>query len=386
MTRYIIALLELGIKNSNILSLLQEHFSDIKSMFNNEKTHVINNNLDLLLYSGFFNDSAKVNNALEKADNILKKNIELEIKTTYFTNPAYPKELAQMDNPPVIIYYKGAEFTDLPKKSIACVGTRNPTKLSYNAVNYLIPQWVHEGCMIISGLANGVDELSHQACISAGGKTIAVLAHGLDTIYPKDNFLLSERILESGGILMSEYPIGTKGDRFRFVDRNRLIVGMSQVVVIYECDEKSGTMHNVEYAIKQKKSIFCPAIGSEIIQIQTGTKKLLDDRTAIEIKEGRDISGVLSAMGYSIEKERLSNFEIKQNYLKSLLYIMNEKSVFDVILNTFRLNIDSNMKIEGLYNFIIEKVKSGKINIDKFISFLVLNNIRSNAKTMPDND
>ena len=103
-------------------------------------------------------------------------------------------------------------------------------------------------CSIISGLACGVDKLAHQACISAGGKTVAVLAHGLDIIYPKENKTLAERILKSGGILMSEYPVGTKADRFRFVNRNRIIVGMSRAVIIYECDEKGGTMYNVEFA------------------------------------------------------------------------------------------------------------------------------------------
>lgn len=280
MTRYIIALSELGLKNNNLISLLREHSYDIVDMFENKNQSIFEKNLDLMPLHDIFSDSSAVDLALSKADYILTRNKELGIKTTYFTASSYPKELALISNPPAIIYYKGAEFSDISLKTIACVGTRKPTRLSYNAVNYLVPQWVHEDCSIISGLACGVDKLSHQACISANGKTVAVLAHGLDTIYPKENTALAERILETGGILMSEYAVGTKPDKFRFVNRNRLIVGLSKVIVIYECDEKGGTMHNVEHARRQKKPIFCPAIGEVVEEIQTGTKKLIDEGTA----------------------------------------------------------------------------------------------------------
>ena len=258
MTRYIIALSELGLKNNNLISLLREHSYDIVDMFENKNQSIFEKNLDLMPLHDIFSDSSAVDLALSKADYILTRNKELGIKTTYFTASSYPKELALISNPPAIIYYKGAEFSDISLKTIACVGTRKPTRLSYNAVNYLVPQWVHEDCSIISGLACGVDKLSHQACISANGKTVAVLAHGLDTIYPKENTALAERILETGGILMSEYAVGTKPDKFRFVNRNRLIVGLSKVIVIYECDEKGGTMHNVEHARRQKKPILSP--------------------------------------------------------------------------------------------------------------------------------
>ena len=331
MTRYVIALSELGIKNNNLISLLLEHSLEIEDMFD-ESRHVFDNNLDLMIYFDMFNNEAKVSEALSKADTILYRNKELGVKTTYYTASTYPIELAKIDNPPAIIYYKGAEFNEISDKTIACVGTRKPTRLSYNAANYLIPQWVKEDCSIISGLACGVDKISHQACITAGGKTIAVLAHGLDMIYPKENLSLADRILESGGILMSEYPVGTKVDKFRFVNRNRLIVGMSRAVIIYECDAQGGTVHNVEHAIKQHKPIFCPALGEEITEIQTGTKQLIDEKIATVIKQGRDISGVLEAVGTSITKDRMSNLQIKLNYLHSVLSIIHKPIVLEATI------------------------------------------------------
>lgn len=335
MIRYVIALSELGLKNNNLISLLQSYSSDIEKMFTDSL--VFEGRLELMVYQEYFSNKDLVNEALLKADTILEKNKELDIKVTFYTDKNYPKELAKIDNPPAIIYYKGAEFSDVSEQSIACVGTRKPTKLSYNAVNYLVPQWVNNNCSIISGLACGVDKLSHQSCLSAGGKTVAVLAHGLDMIYPKENKALADRILLNGGILMSEYPVGTKADKFRFVNRNRLIVGMSKAVVIYECDAKGGTMHNVEYATQQKKPIFCPDVGDEVIDIQTGTKKLIDENIATVIKQGRDIKSVLDAVGVKNVNAGMKNIHIKKIFLHSVLSILNSETVLDATIQELRL-------------------------------------------------
>ena len=295
MIRYIIALSELGLKNHYLIFLLQNNITYIKKMFYDSS--LFESHLELMIYQEYFSNKEQINNALLKADSILEINKNLNIKVTFYTDTNYPQELAKINNPPAIIYYKGGEFSEISQYSIACVGTRKPTKLSYNAVNYLVPQWINNNCSIISGLACGVDKLSHQACISAGGKTVAVLAHGLDTIYPVENKSLANRILSTGGILMSEYPVYTKADKFRFVNRNRLIVGMSKAIVIYECDAKGGTMHNVDFAIQQNKPIFCPDVGDGILDIQTGTQKLINEHIATVIRQGRDIKNVLNAIG-----------------------------------------------------------------------------------------
>lgn len=377
MTRYVIALSQLEIKNNNLISLLEEHSSDIIDMF--KDMSIFDKYFDLAKYYEIFNNKTVIADALAKADAIIAKNDELNIKTTYYTASTYPQELAKIDSPPAIIYYKGAEFSDISVKAIACVGTRKPTILSYNAANYLIPQWVHEECSIISGLACGVDKISHQACITANGKTVAVLAHGLDMIYPKENKTLAERILQSGGILMSEYPVGTRADKFRFVNRNRLIVGMSRAVVIFECDSKGGTMHNVEHASKQRKPIFCPAIGEVISEMQTGTKQLLDEKVATEIKHGKDIEGVLNAVGVSITKDRMYSKQIKCYYLISILAMLNEPLVLEATIKELNLNIDMS---KDIYNEFMDLISVGFVNINELIKSLVDNNIASIEKTL----
>lgn len=375
------ALSELGLKNNNLISLLQSYSSDIEKMFTDSL--VFEGRLELMAYQEYFSNKDLVNEALLKADTILGKNKELDIKVTFYTDKNYPKELAKIDNPPAIIYYKGAEFSEVSEHAIACVGTRKPTKLSYNAVNYLIPQWVNNNCSIISGLACGVDKLSHQSCVSAGGKTVAVLAHGLDMIYPKENKALADRILSSGGILMSEYPVGTKADKFRFVNRNRLIVGMSKAVVIYECDAKGGTMHNVEFATQQKKSIFCPDVGDEIIDIQTGTKKLIDEHIATVIKQGRDIKGVLDAVGVKNVNIGMRNIDIKKIFLHSVLSILNSETVLDATIQELKLPLQ---KDSFFYENAVKLIDGNTVDIDTLLNSLILNNIASINKTLHFND
>lgn len=381
MIRYVIALSELGLKNNNLISLLQSYSSDIEKMFTDSL--VFEGRLELMAYQEYFSNNDLVSEALLKADTILEKNKEFNIKVTFYTDKNYPKELAKIDNPPAIIYYKGAEFSEISEHAIACVGTRKPTKLSYNAVNYLVPQWVNNNCSIISGLACGVDKLSHQSCISSGGKTVAVLAHGLDTIYPKENKALADRILSNGGILMSEYPVGTKPDKFRFVNRNRLIVGMSKAVVIYECDAKGGTMHNVEYATQQKKPIFCPDVGDEVIDIQTGTKKLIDEHIATVIKQGRDIKGVLDAVGVKNVNIGMRNIDIKKIFLHSVLSILNSETVLDATIQELKLPIQKN---SSFYENAVKLIDSNSIDIDMLLNSLVFNNIASINKTLQFND
>lgn len=327
MTRFIIALKELGFKNSEILALLTEHMNEIENMFQGALVGGAVPSLGMLPFTQLFSNRENVETALHKADIILEENKKYGIKTTYYTQATYPHNLKMITNAPAIIYYRGAEFKDISPIAVACVGTRKPTLLSYNAVNYLVPQLVSNKCTIISGLASGVDKLSHQACISAGGKTIAVVANGLDMIYPKENIDLAQNIIHCGGIIMSEYPVGSKPNKYTLVDRNRLIVGMCLSLIIFECDENGGTMYNAEFAERQKKPIFCPEIGGEPTDVQTGTQKLLDENKAYHIQNGRDIKGILKSLGIKTY-DPLSALSIIKNYLRSIVAIGIPYSTF----------------------------------------------------------
>ena len=152
------------------------------------------------------------------------------------------------------------------------------------------------------------------------------MAHGLDMVYPKENQELAQSIIHNGGIIMSEYSVGTKPNRYTFVDRNRLIVGMSRSLLVFECDENGGTMYNADFAERQKKPIFCPEVGRNPNDVQTGTRKLLDEKRAQLIKNGRDISGIFESMGIKIITN-MSTIDIIKNYIRTLFSLEIPKVV-----------------------------------------------------------
>lgn len=286
MIRYVIALSELGLSNGDLLYLLADHFSKIRDMFLLPPNEVMESDLALLPYQSLFADRDALKRALLKADAILNKNSALHIKTTFYTDPSYPSSLTLIDHPPAIVYYKGASFQDLPEKAIACVGTRKPSPQAKSAVYKLVPQWVSLGFSIISGLAEGIDAASHKACLDAGGRTVAVLGCGLDTVYPWENAALADRILQKGGILMSNYPVFTGVEKYRLIERNRLITGLSQAVVVFECALKGGSMHSVSFAGKQHKPVFCPPLSFGAME---GTRMLLLKKIASPVFPGDQI-------------------------------------------------------------------------------------------------
>ena len=109
----------------------------------------------------------------------------------------------------------------------------------------------------MSGLALGCDTVAHKACLARAGKTIAVLAHGLDVIYPKENIYLAEEILDKGGLLLSEHPVGVLPEANHYIQRNRLQSGLSNAVAVIEMELESGTMFTVQFAELQKRMIGC---------------------------------------------------------------------------------------------------------------------------------
>ena len=105
-------------------------------------------------------------------------------------------------------------------------------------------------------MAKGIDSYSHIGCINAGGKTIAILGSGLDQMYPKENVGLYNKIIQTGGLILSEYVIGTKATKLNFPARNRIISGISKGIIVVEAKQKSGTLNTVDFALDQGKDVY----------------------------------------------------------------------------------------------------------------------------------
>lgn len=372
MERYFIALYKLGINNELLIKTITDYDFDLIIRLFEGNTDILLTKIEWLQYREIFEDHLKVSAALEAADNILRINKQNDICTALYSTVNYPQNLMRMVNPPAIIYYKGANPNEGFEKAIASIGTRKPTRFGFNAINYLIPQWVNEGFAIISGLAAGVDRLSHIACIAENGKTIAVLAHGLDMIYPTSNKKLAEKILLCNGTLLSEYPVGTKPDKFRFVNRNRLIVGLSKVTVAMECDEKSGSMHTIEFAQKQNCPIFCPDPGENIQHSQLGLKYILNQNIGNVIKNGLDYQNVIKSAGYEVEHPPIKVRYIKEQYLRALIAGIEKDSIIKSVFNKINLNYTSDCTcLIDLYNHLFDFIQSTKYPIQNIIDLFI---------------
>ena len=159
---------------------------------------------------------------------------------------------------PKTLYFVGTLPTErLPDiKVVAIVGSRKPTPYGKEVTFNLAYKLAQRGVIIVSGLALGIDAIAHKAAIEAGGTTIAVLANGLDSIYPASHRQLAQKIIDSGGALISEYPPGTPARDFQFLARNRIVSGISDAVIVTEAASRSGTLATVAHALEQNREVF----------------------------------------------------------------------------------------------------------------------------------
>ena len=167
----------------------------------------------------------------------------------------YPEILKKIYDPPISLYIKG-NYNILNQQSLAIIGCRECSEYGIKVAKHFSYQLAKKGINIISGLAKGIDSYSHIGCLGANGKTIAVVGNGLDSIYPRENIELAKKIIENGGAIISEYPLGTKPEKMNFPARNRIISGMSKGVLVIEAKEKSGTLLTVDYALEQGREVF----------------------------------------------------------------------------------------------------------------------------------
>lgn len=224
--------------------------------------------------------------------------IKIEKQSEY-----YPKKLLDLKDPPKCLWTVGnlellKQTQDFP--TLAVVGTRRYSEYGKIVVRKIV-QELSSYFIIVSGMALGIDALSHKICIENNGKTIAVLGSGVDeeSIYPKENIRLAKEILEKQGLIISELEPGTKATKFTFPKRNRIIAGLSDGVLVIEAREKSGTIITANFAKEIKRKVF--AVPGSVFSVNSkGTNNL--------IKEG----AILTSGAQDI----LNSFGIKSSYNK----------------------------------------------------------------------
>jgi len=178
----------------------------------------------------------------------------LGIKLVLKDNDLYPRRLGEISQPPFGIYVLGT----LPETelSLAIVGTRKATSDGKNIARQFAGVLTEKRILIVSGLALGIDAAAHEGCLDAGGKTIAVLGSGVDNFYPRTNERLAKNILKSGGSVISEYSPGSPPLPHRFLERNRIVSGLSRGTLVIEAPKESGALVTARHALDQNRDVF----------------------------------------------------------------------------------------------------------------------------------
>ena len=205
------------------------------------------------------------------------------VRALTWQDEAYPPRLKEIDDAPPVLYVRG-DLIPADEWAVAVVGTRRPTPYGRQVAEEMAYQLASNRITIVSGLARGVDSIAHRAALQAGGRTIAVMACGLDIVYPPEHGKLAREIAENGA-LMSEQPLGTQPRGDYFPRRNRILSGLSLGVLVIEGDLKSGAMITARIAVDQNREVF--AVPGSIFSAQSrGTN------TVIQRGEGKLVLGV----------------------------------------------------------------------------------------------
>ncbi|WP_425467320.1 DNA-processing protein DprA [Rubellimicrobium roseum] len=213
-----------------------------------------------------------------------------------FHDEGYPHRLRGIGDPPAVLFVKGDPTGLDAPRSLAVVGTREPTEFGSEVARRSGQSAAQAGFAIVSGLAHGCDTFGHEGCLEGNGVGVAVMAHGLDRIYPVSSRDLSVRLLETGGCLVSEYPLGMTPVRAAFAERDRIQSGLSDGVLVIETDEKGGTMHTVRFALEQQRSLACISHPNKWLSFEKtrGNQKLIKEGRARPIPDGEALLSFLA--------------------------------------------------------------------------------------------
>ena len=247
---YYIWFSRLDIKNVYKLKLLRI-FKNIENIWNVKVEELIKLKIKKRLIDEILNSNYRIN--LMEEYEFLKNN---KIEIVFLKEKRYPLFLKRIKNPPVFLFVLG-NLKNLNKEFIVgMVGSRNCSVYGMRAAKYFSNSLAKQNVCIISGLAKGIDSYAHIGAYNECGSTIAVLGNGLDICYPSENQKLYDEILKNNGTIISEYRLGVKPKKEQFPDRNRIISGISNLLIVVEAKERSGTFITVNYALSQGKDVY----------------------------------------------------------------------------------------------------------------------------------
>jgi len=268
----------------------------------------------------------------------LEKLDRLSVRPVTWQDDAYPARLKEIYDRPPVLYVRG-QFTAADEWAVAIVGTRRATVYGRQAAEELAGGLARNGVTIVSGLARGIDAIAHKTALSAGGRTIAVLACGLDLVYPPEHLKLAQEIIERGA-LVSDYPLGTQPRSEFFPRRNRIMVGLSLGVLVVEGDLKSGALITARQALDENREVFAVP-GSIYAPTFRGTNWLIQAGNAKLVTRIEDILEELNLTMATHQMEAKELLPADETEARLLRFLSSEPIHIDEVRRESGLAIDA---------------------------------------------
>lgn len=276
---------------------------------------------------------------------------EHEIKFFKIEDDIYPENLKNIDDAPQKLFYIGDINLLKEKKLLSIVGTRNYTSYGKFALEKIVPKLVENNVVIVSGLAFGIDSLTHEMALKNNGKVIAVVANGLDSIYPAANFHLFNEIAKKG-LILSEYEIGTKAMKYNFPRRNRIIAGLSKATLLIESKEKGGSLITADYALEYGREVY--AVPGDIFSSSSKGCNNLIKKFGAKLLD--DADELLKDLNWYNENEKKSSeekndIELDEKFsdlAKEIYSILDREKTLDEIISLLNKQIDNNSVLVAL--------------------------------------
>ena len=283
-------------------------------------------------------DASQVAAARQRACAELEQLDKLNVTLLTPASSAYPSPLRAIPDSPVLLYCRGAlDWLDHP--AVAVIGARTATDYGRRIAADLASELAAQGITIVSGAAYGIDAAAHRGALAAGGGTIAVLGCGIDVVYPRSHADLFRDIV-AGGLLLSEYPLGTPPEGFRFPARNRIISGLVKGVIVVEATEKSGSLITARLALDQGREVF--AVPGRIDSPKSaGTHRLIQQGAHLV----HTVADILEGLSWDKNK---GSVNCKQATPGETVAITAREQLLLANLDTYPRDIDTLVRLTGL--------------------------------------
>jgi len=332
--------------------ILIEHYGNAQDIFKARKKELgVIENIGLIRAS---NIKAFAN--FTAAEDEIKFIEKYKIQPLFITDKNYPQRLLHCYDPPTVLYYRGTADLNA-SKIISIIGTRNNTDYGKQATEKLVGDLKDMEVLIVSGLAFGIDAIAHKAALQNQLNTVAVLAHGLHTIYPQQHKTLAKEIVQQGGLL-TEFRNGDKPDKHNFPKRNRIVAGMADATIVIETAIKGGSMITAELANNYNRDVF--ALPGKITDSKSaGCNYLIQNNKAVLFTDTQELLETLGWKQKNISKKQQKELFIElSEEEKTIIDILKEKEAAHIDEINMRSNMSSSSVAAAILSLELQNVIS----------------------------